>query len=90
MNLNANMLDELRTRLHRLERQNRILMTILCAAAGIGLVAATSHSGVFINAAEIRAQRIILIDNHGKALVDTQGVDGAEVHAFLPHDVIQR
>jgi hypothetical protein len=36
---------DMETRLHRLERQNRILILSLLAFAGIGSIAATNHAG---------------------------------------------
>jgi DMSO reductase anchor subunit len=36
---------EVETRLHPLKRQNRVLILLLLALAGIGLIAATDHAG---------------------------------------------
>ena len=76
--------------IRRLERQNRILITILCAIVGIASIAATKHSDSIITAAQVRTQRLTLIDNQGKPLVDTQGVNGVEIRAYLPHSAVQR
>lgn len=68
--MNPNTLIEVQARLHRLERQNRILILLLLAVAGIGSIAATNH------ASEIRTPRLIMVDNHGRVLTDTYCVDG--------------
>jgi len=83
-------LIDIQARIRRLERQNRILITILCAMVGVASIAATKHSDSIITATQVRTQRLTLIDNRGKALVDTQGVNGVEIRAYLPHSVIQR
>ena len=83
-------LAEVQARLHRLERQNRILIGLLCALAVAASIAATNRSGSVITADQIRTSHFTLIDNHGKPLVETQGINGVEVRSYLPHDVIQR
>jgi hypothetical protein len=88
--MNTYTLIDIQARIHRLERQNRILIVILCAMVGVASVAATKHSDSIITAAEVRTQRLTLIDNRDKPLVDTQGVNGVEIRAYLPHNVVQR
>ena len=88
--MNPPVLAEIQARLRRLERQNRILIVLLCALVGAASIAATNHSGSIITADEIRTSHFILIDNHGKPLVETQGINGVEVRSYLPHNVIQR
>jgi hypothetical protein len=63
-------LTKIETRLHRLERQNRLLILLLLGLAGIGSIAATNHAG------EIRTSHLIIVDNHGKVLRDEQGLEG--------------
>ena len=86
--MNSPELAEVQARLRRLERQNRILIGLLCVVAGAASIAATNRS--IITADEIRTPHLTLIDNHGKPLVETQGINGVEVRSYLPHDVIQR
>jgi hypothetical protein len=81
-------LAEVQARLHRLERQNRILIGLLCALAVAASIAATNRS--VITADEIRTSHLTLIDNHGKPLVETKGINGVEYRSYLPHDVVQR
>ena len=88
--MNTNDLIDIHARIHRLERQNRILIMMLCSMFGIALVAASRQSGAFINATEIRTQRFTLVDDQGKPLVDTRGVKGVEIRAYLPHNVVQQ
>ena len=88
--MNTHTLIDIRARIHRLERQNRILIMMLCTMFGVAVVAATKHSDSVITATEVRTQRLILIDNQGKPLVDTQGINGVEIRAYLPHNVVQR
>jgi len=63
---------------------------LLCALAASASIAATNRSGSVITADQIRTSHFTLIDNHGKPLVETQGINGVEVRSYLPHDVIQR
>ena len=86
--MNPPELAEVQARLRRLERQNRILIGSLCVVAGAASIAATNRS--IITADEVRTPHLTLIDNHGKPLVETQGINGVEVRSYLPHDVIQR
>ena len=72
--MNPHFLIEVQARLHRLERQNRILILLLLAVAGIGSIAAT-HPATGITS-EIRTPHLIIVDNHGSVLAETQGVDG--------------
>ncbi len=82
--------SDIPVRIRRLERQNRILLMMLCSLLGIALIAATKQSGAFINATEIRTQRFTLVDDQGKPLVDTRAVKGVEIRAYLPHNVVQQ
>ena len=81
---------DIQARIRRLERQNRILITILCAIVAVASIAATKHSDSIITATQVRTQRLTLIDIRGNPLVDTQGVNGVEIRAYLPHSVVQR
>jgi hypothetical protein len=83
-------ISDIPARIHRLERQNRTLITMLCVMCGVALIAATKHSDAIINATEIRTQCLTLVDEQGKPLVDTRGVNGVEIRAYLPHNVVQR
>jgi len=83
-------LMDIEARIRRLERQNRILITILCAIVGVASIAATRRFDSIITATQVRTQRLTLIDNRGNPLVDTQGVNGGEIRAYLPHSVAQR
>jgi hypothetical protein len=64
--MNNDTLVEIRARLHRLERQNRILIIGLCAIVGVASIAATNHSASIVTAAEVRTPRLTMVDNHGK------------------------
>ena len=65
-------LTEMEARLHRLERQNRLLILLLLGFAGIGSIAATNRP----QASEIRSAHLTIVDNHGKVLTETEGIDG--------------
>ena len=86
--MNPPELAEIETRLRRLERHNRILIGLLCVLAGAGSIAATNHS--ISTADEVRTSHLTLVDNHGKPLVETRGINGVEYCSYLPHDVVQR
>ena len=68
-------LTEMETRLRRLERQNRVLILLLLGFAVIGSIAATNRPSR-IAADEIRTAHLIIVDNHGKVLTETKGIDG--------------
>jgi hypothetical protein len=56
---------QIQRRLSRVERQNRILMGLLCAALVVGSVAATHAAPNVIVADEVRAHRFMLLDPNG-------------------------
>lgn len=68
--MNAHTLDRLETRLRRLERQNRLLLTLLCAATGLALLGATRESSKIITADEIRTHHLSLINDKGNVVHD--------------------
>jgi hypothetical protein len=88
--MNTDTVVEIRARLRRLERQNRILVILLFGAGAIACIAATNSSTSAITAGEIRTSHLTLVDNHGKPLVETQCINGVEIRSYLPHSVIQR
>jgi hypothetical protein len=77
--MTTNMLIEMEARLHRLERPNRVLVLLLLGFIGIGSIAATNRPPATITAGEIRTAHLTILDNHGKVLTETLGVDG-EIH----------
>jgi hypothetical protein len=73
--MNNDTLVEIRTRLHRLERQNCILIIGLCAMVGVASIAATDHSASIVTAAEVRTPHLTMVDNHGKTLFEARCID---------------
>ncbi|MGO8864895.1 MAG: hypothetical protein ACLQME_00195 [Alphaproteobacteria bacterium] len=63
--MNEATLTQIQTRLQRVERQNRVLIALLCAAAGTVLLGATSPEPKVISVDEIRAHRFTLLDPNG-------------------------
>jgi hypothetical protein len=63
-------LARMQRRLRRVERQNHILLGLLCAALVIGSVAATHVAPTVIAADEVRARRFTLLDPHGRVADD--------------------
>lgn len=57
--------DPLEMRVRRLERQNRVLIALLCIAVAAASIAATHAAPNVITAQEVRAQRFTLIDPRG-------------------------
>jgi hypothetical protein len=57
-------LSDLERRLRRLERQNRLLVGLLCAALAVGTIAASNAQSA-ITTYEVRAQRFTLLDPNG-------------------------
>ena len=69
--MNSTTLAQLETRLQRLERQNRMLIVLLCIAGGLALLGATKEGGGIgnvITAGEVRTQRLALIDETGRVV----------------------
>jgi hypothetical protein len=58
-------LGQIRTRLQRVERQNRVLIALLCGVAGIVFLGAMSPDPKVISADEIRAHRYTLLYPNG-------------------------
>jgi len=63
-------LAQLETRLHRVERQNRLLLALLCTTTGLALLGATKGGGNVIIADEVRAHRLSLINDKGEVVHD--------------------
>jgi hypothetical protein len=68
--MNATALAQLETRLRRVEMQNRLIIALLCAAAGLALLGATKDGGNVITADEIRTHRLSLINDKGNVVHD--------------------
>ena len=58
-------LADVERRLRRLERQNRVLLVLLCAALALGSIAASNAQQTILSAYEVRAQRFTLLDPNG-------------------------
>ncbi|EDY19255.1 hypothetical protein CfE428DRAFT_3432 [Chthoniobacter flavus Ellin428] len=63
--MNTPTLALLETRLHRVERQNRLLLALLYALLGLTLLGATKGGGNVITVDEIRTHRLSLINDKG-------------------------
>ena len=72
--MNTTSLTQLETRLHRVERQNRMLLALLCAAVSLALLGATKGGGNIITADEVRTHRLRLVNDNGNV-----------VHEWLVH-----
>ena len=57
--------DRIERRLARVERQNRILIGLLCAMAVVASITATRAAPNVVVADEVRAQRFTLLDPRG-------------------------
>jgi len=66
--MNTTTLAQFETRLHRVERHNRILLALLCAAIGLALLGATKGGGKVVTADEVRTQRLFLINDRGNVV----------------------
>ena len=60
--------EQLETRLHRVERQNRTLLALLCATVGLALLGASKGGGNVITADEVRTHRLSLINDKGNVV----------------------
>jgi hypothetical protein len=68
-------LIEMETRLRRVERQNRLLIFLLLGFAGMASIAATNRAS-HLTADEVTTRQLTIIDNHGKVMTETFGLDG--------------
>jgi len=66
--MNASTLAQLETRLHRVERQNRILLALFCATIGLALIGASKRGGNVITADEVRTHHLSLINEQGNVV----------------------
>ena len=66
--MNGSTLAQLETRLHRVERQNRILLALFCATIGLALMGATKRGGNVITADEVRTQHLSLVNEQGNVV----------------------
>jgi hypothetical protein len=69
--MNSTTHAQLETRLQKLERQNRMLMILLCIAGGLALLGATKESGGagnVLTVGEPRTPRLALIDDTGRVV----------------------
>jgi hypothetical protein len=60
--------EQLETRLHRVERENRTLLALLCATVGLALLGASTRGGNVITADEVRTHRLSLINDKGNVV----------------------
>ena len=60
--------EQLETRLHRIERQNRTILALLCATVGLALLGASKGGGNVITADEVRTHRLSLINDKGNVV----------------------
>jgi hypothetical protein len=66
--MNTSTVAQLETRLHRVERKNRVLLALLFATTGLALLGATRSGGNIITADEIRTHRLSLINDRGNVI----------------------
>ena len=66
--MNTTTLPQLDARLQRVERQNRMLLALLCATVSLALFGATRGGGKVITADEVRTQRLSLINDRGNVV----------------------
>jgi len=66
--MNATTFAQLETRLHGVERQNRVLLALLCSTVSLALLGATKGDGNVITADEVRTHRLSLINDRGNVV----------------------
>lgn len=66
--MNASTLAQLETRLHRVERQNRVLLALFCAIIGLAFLGATKRGRNVITADEVRTHHLSLINEQGNVV----------------------
>ncbi|MGO8866762.1 MAG: hypothetical protein ACLQME_09705 [Alphaproteobacteria bacterium] len=65
--MNEATLAQIQTRLERVERQNRVLIALLCGVAGLVVLGAMDPVPNVITADEVRAHRFIVLDPNNEA-----------------------
>jgi len=68
--MNDMTLVQIQTRLRRVERQNRVLIALLCVAVGIASLAAAKAGPNVVSADEVRTHRFILLAPNGAVAGD--------------------
>jgi hypothetical protein len=58
-------LVDVERRVRRLERQNRVLVALLCTTLAAGSIAVSNAQQSIVSAYEVRAQRFTLVDPNG-------------------------
>ena len=66
--MNTTALAHLETGLHRVERQNRILLALLCAIISLAFLGATGSGSKVITADEVRTHHLSLINDGGNVV----------------------
>jgi hypothetical protein len=66
--MNTTTLAQLETCLHRVERQNRMLLALFCATLSLALLGAAKGGGNVITADEFRTHRLSLINDKGNVV----------------------
>jgi hypothetical protein len=66
--MNTSTLGQLETRLHRIELQNRILLSVLFVAIALIFAGATRSGSNVIVADEVRTHRLSLINDKGNVI----------------------
>jgi hypothetical protein len=71
--MNNETLAELQTRIHRVERQNRILMVLFCICAGFASLGAANHKSKVVHADEVITRRLTIVDAQGRTVEWKEG-----------------
>ena len=82
---NTNDIQQLEIRIVRLERRNRILLTLCISAAMFVAFTAGKRAPVVVNADEVKAKRFILVDDNDREIAWWKSENGYAVLAF-DHD----
>jgi hypothetical protein len=75
--MNEISLIQIQQRLQRVERQNRVLIALVCAVLGVASLAATKHGSNVLSLDELRAHRITLTDGSGAVVHSWWATPGA-------------
>jgi hypothetical protein len=78
--MNDTTLTQIQIRLQRVERQNRVLIALLCAAVGIASLGATKRGPNVVSVDEVRTHRISLLDNTGALVHSWVGGDAGSYY----------
>jgi hypothetical protein len=78
--MNDVIIAQIQARLRRVERQNRVLVALLCAVVGIASIAAANAGPNLVSADEVRSRRFTLLAPNGSVAAEWYSDSNGGLH----------